>query len=177
MNVYYGYNFDRYSNNELYHYGVLGMRWGHRKAQLAYAGHQLLAKNAASAAKSRVYRNNKTAVSMYKAEQNRQNKLANQAKQRADAKKAEIDAYKQTPEHQAKVAKAKKAAKIGAAVAGTALAAYGAYKVSQFVKNKNKVQPFTPDQLRSMGIKTFEPDRIQIDRFEPERIKVNRARH
>lgn len=40
-------------------------------------------------------------------------------------------------QHEARNAKVKKAAKIGAAVAGTALAAYGAYKLSKFVKNKN----------------------------------------
>ena len=44
--------------------------------------------------------------------------------------------YKKTPEHQAKVAKAKKAAKIGAAVVGTALAAYGTYKLAQYTQNK-----------------------------------------
>lgn len=32
MNVYYGYNFDHYSTNELYHYGVPGMKWGVHKA-------------------------------------------------------------------------------------------------------------------------------------------------
>lgn len=46
---------------------------------------------------------------------------------------------KQTDEdlQKARRDKIKKAAKIGAAVAGTALAAYGAYKVTQLVKNKN----------------------------------------
>ena len=44
--------------------------------------------------------------------------------------------YKKTPEHQAKVAKAKKAAKVGAAVVGTALAAYGTYKLAQYTQNK-----------------------------------------
>lgn len=36
----------------------------------------------------------------------------------------------------ARKAKAKKAVKVGAAVAGATIAAYGAYKVSKFVKNK-----------------------------------------
>ena len=41
---------------------------------------------------------------------------------------------------QARKAKRKKALAIGAAVAGTALAAYGAYKVSKYVKNKRAEQ-------------------------------------
>ena len=59
----------------------------------------------------------------------------NQAKSAyKDAKKAE----RNTAEAKAhRVAKAKRAAKIGAAVAVTALAAYGAYKVNKYVKTKN----------------------------------------
>lgn len=50
------------------------------------------------------------------------------------AKKAE----RQSPEAKAeRIAKAKKAAKIGAAVAATALATYGAYKLNKYVKTKN----------------------------------------
>ena len=41
---------------------------------------------------------------------------------------------------QARKAKRKKALAIGAAVAGTALAAYGAYRVSKYVKNKRAEQ-------------------------------------
>lgn len=36
-----------------------------------------------------------------------------------------------------RITKVKKAAKIGAAVAGTALAAYGAYKLHKFIRDKN----------------------------------------
>lgn len=42
----------------------------------------------------------------------------------------------------AKKAKIKKAVKIGAAVAGTALAAYGTYKVSKFVGNKLQTKAY-----------------------------------
>lgn len=85
-----------YSNNaELYHYGVKGMKWGHRKAI----------------------------------------PIVTKIGRRASGSKPNLD-YKNTPEYQAKVARRKKALKIGATVAGTALAAYGTYKLAKYVQDK-----------------------------------------
>lgn len=70
--------------------------------------------------------------------------------------------YKKTPEHQAKVAKAKKAAKVGAAVVGTALAAYGTYKLAQYTQNKRnaaalkKAEDYVSKNfLTNVGTSTF----------------------
>lgn len=66
-------------------------------------------------------------------------------------------------------AKAKKVAKVGGVIALAALASYGAYKLSKnpqalqkgkdFLNYKilKKSKPFTPAELKKMGISTFEP--------------------
>lgn len=104
--------------NELYHYGVKGMKWGHRKR------YDPVGIASANRRGSSAYGNVNSSRDAYK--QARQQYRA--------AKKAE----RQTPEAKAeRIAKAKKAAKIGAAVAATALATYGAYKLNKYVKTKN----------------------------------------
>lgn len=95
MNVYYTGNGCFMTTDELYHYGVPGMKWGKRKAV--------------------------PAASTTKTGQNRA---------QADRNSPEAKA--------ARIAKAKKVAKIGAAVAGTALAAYGTYKLAKYVQGKRQ---------------------------------------
>ena len=75
------------TENELYHFGVKGMKWGVRRNRSFSKGNQ----------------------------------------KKASSNKSEA---------QARSEKIKKAAIIGTAVAGTALAAYGTYKVSKYLKEK-----------------------------------------
>ena len=95
---------------ELQHYGVKGMKWGHRKARLN------VGTSGTNHGKSQAYSNYKQAKQAYK-----------------DAKKAE----RQSPEAKAaRAEKAKKAAKIGAVAVGTVVATYGAYKLSKMMKER-----------------------------------------
>lgn len=87
----------QYETTELYHYGVPGMRWRHRKARPVTTGTgRRRGQQVQSASKS----NNQDA----------------QAKKKARLKKGLI---------------------IGGAVVGTALAAYGTYKLTKYCKDKN----------------------------------------
>ena len=107
------------NGGELCHYGIPGMKWGRRKARPEATGMGRFRSSRVTQAPS--------PRQAYKAQQQ-------QAKK---AYKEEMNAYKQTPEYKAqRIAKAKTAAKIGAAAAGTALAAYGVYKVAKYVQNE-----------------------------------------
>ena len=73
--------------------------------------------------------------------------------------------YEKSSNKQSKKMSTKKKIAIGAAVTAGALAAYGAYKLSKAnTKNRGK---FTKDQLKKMGIKTFD-----FDTFNYETSKV-----
>lgn len=139
-----------YYPDYLMHYGVKGMKWGHRR--YTNADGSLNAKGIKKYARAGYaqdsYNSNKTKLgkaydkltdahkyagdAMYGASSAKANK-ARAEKYVADKEAAK--AAKNTPE--AKAARRKEALKIGAAVAGTALTSYGVYKVSQAIKDKN----------------------------------------
>ena len=160
----YDYNYDYYNENELYHYGVPGMKWGVRRAGMnpavsasrqrmmsAKANYKAAKKgynkafNSAYGYSRRHWIGSNVKRSKHYGESNRrfveamnaankQNAAKSKYKQAKKDYKAEKKAARNTPEA---IARRKKAAKVGAAVAATGLAAYGAYKINKGVKNKH----------------------------------------
>lgn len=135
----------------LMHYGVKGMKWGVRRARMKEAKSNY--RKATDKAFSKYERDINSIEKGYKRGQTLTKKdQARESKAEADYNKAAAKAksdyksakqsikqeYKDsrsTPE--AKAARRKTAVKVGVAVAGTALAAYGAYKLHDFVREKN----------------------------------------
>ena len=140
-------------NDELYHFGVKGMKWGVRKKtpmsdvrsryvsakQAKRQAHKEYSKSFDKAySYSRNHYIGQFTNKKKKAESDRRwddayNKAEASRKATTEYKQAKKE-YKQSDEYKAKRAKA---IKIGAAAAGTALAAYGAYKVNKYMKEKN----------------------------------------
>lgn len=159
-----------YYDDYLEHHGILGQKWGVRrfenknghltaegkkrydgdkvteKEKHAFsakaAGWKALSKTQAMNAKVYDKLGNKSMANIQKTVSKQSNQLAEKAQKEADAKKAEKEAAKGekqglTPEQKKKIAIA------GAAVVGTALAAYGGYKLYQL--NKQATEGLSKD--------------------------------
>ena len=189
----------RQNPDELYHFGTKGMKWGVRKYQnsdgsLTPAGLKRYSDSGVSTAKAN-YKSAKKeynksfnkaynrAISGYspikkhrQANDERWKKVAQDAEKLRNAKseyKNAKKAYKQTDEYKAQRAeRRKKAIKVGAAVAGTALAAYGTYKVAKYVKDKRssaamkKAQQYLDENfLKKIGEANFTDPQKTIHYF------------
>lgn len=116
------------NNNELYHYGIPGMKWGHRK-NTSYNIEKQWYNDIKNAKKSRKDRDKKYAIT-------------SKQKYKSDIKKAnsnystKMKKYKNSEEYKNREAKKKKIVKTGAKIAAGALAAYGAYKLSKVATKK-----------------------------------------
>lgn len=148
-------------NDELYHYGIPGMRWGRRKS--GYITYRQASKNAKSAgdkaAKESLAKDKQTLKGIGSGRKALKN--ANAARKQAMKEsiardKAKNKEYKQTDEY--KKSRNKKIA-IGTAVVGTTLATYGAYKLHQkHVKEKAERTKKIVDGIIKLGSKAMASD-------------------
>lgn len=116
--------------DELYHHGIKGMKWGRRRWQnkdgsLTPAGRQRYGDDDGVYKKAVKKFTNSKIGSKYKLKDDPEDEL-----REVEGKPPK----ERTPEE--KAARRKKALKIGAAVVGTALATYGAYKLAAYTQNK-----------------------------------------
>ena len=134
-----------YLNGELYHHGIKGQRWGIRRFQ------------------------NKdgslTPEGRKRYDDDGDGTKANTTK-KSNSKKAQDE--NEVEAEAARKAKIKKAVKVGAAVAGTALAAYGAYKMYDlYTGRKDEVDPATGFRL----LKKDMSDMDHVNAINPGRIR------
>lgn len=165
--VYYVYtNAPRIRGDELYHYGVKGMRWGVRRYQNKDGSLTPAGKRRSINQEARQYRKE-----LYK-EHNFTRKLAKEESENWKKGQLEEAGLKDN----SLTDKQKKAIKIGAAVAGTALVAYGGYKLYKSGKLDGMIDKGSAklnELMKTSGsIKTAEVNRVNVPRTEVNRVNV-----
>lgn len=148
------------NENELYHYGVKGMKWGVRRNRSSFvstSGPRRLPGTYASDGNGWTAKAKRLPGAIVKKDgydKSRTPKgVASLTSQTSGKSKQKTAAN--TPEARAaRKEKLKKAAKVGAAVAGTALAAYGVYKVSKAISNKKQMKAAEAAVKKSLADKS-----------------------
>ena len=131
--------------DELYHHGVLGMRWGHRKSQhKTFNNRRLMSaykKQSADAADLRKHGYIKEADAVQK--------VANKSKAKAIASQQKYDAKQKN-----KLSKGQKVAIGAAAIAAVLAAGYGGYKLAKIHKEKVTNGKKVIEQLQRMSMES-----------------------
>ena len=164
------------NENELYHFGVKGMKWGVRRNRSNLGGNGSFRTRRLQRV---VNANNRDVKSLKSAGYNKEAAAVKAVgdKNRAKlAKSQSRDAARNTPEAKAaRKEKLKKAAKVGAAVAGTALAAYGAYKVSKVISNKKQMQAAEAAVKKSLADKNTLMNTVNAAKKNPNFSNASRG--
>lgn len=148
------------TENELYHFGVKGMKWGVRRNRSSFvptSGPKRLPGTYASDGNGWTAKAKRLPGAIVKKDgydKSRTHKgVASLTSQKSGKSKQKAAAN--TPGAKAaRKEKLKKAVKVGAAVAGTALAAYGAYKVSKAISNKKQMKAAEAAVKKSLADKS-----------------------
>ena len=169
------------TENELYHFGVKGMKWGVRRNRSSFvstSGPKRLPGTYASDGNGWTAKAKRLPGAIVKKDgydKRRTPKgVASLTSQKSGKSKQKVTAN--TPEAKAaRKEKLKKAAKVGAAVAGTALAAYGVYKVSKAISNKKQMQAAEAAVKKSLADKNTLMNTVNAAKKNPNFSNANRG--
>ena len=169
------------NENELYHFGVKGMKWGVRRNRSSFvstSGPKRLPGTYASDGNGWTAKAKRLPGAIVKKDgydKSRTPKgVASLTSQKSGKSKQKVTAN--TPEAKAaRKEKLKKAAKVGAAVAGTALAAYGVYKVSKAISNKKQMQAAEAAVKKSLADKNTLMNTVNSAKKNPNFSNANRG--
>ena len=169
------------NENELCHFGVKGMKWGVRRNRsnfVSTSGPKRLPGTYASDGNGWTAKAKRLPGAIVKKDgydKRRTPKgVASLTSQKSGKSKQKVTAN--TPEAQAaRKEKLKKAAKVGAAVAGTALAAYGVYKVSKAISNKKQMQAAEAAVKKSLADKNTLMNTVNAAKKNPNFSNANRG--
>lgn len=137
------YNYTQQSD-ELYHYGIPGMKWGQRKTNYAprrIRGHAgpgkyLTTKRQLAGDKKDLEILNKGGHLSVGLTKKRQEAYDKRDREHLENRISKNSQNKQNLTSKQKTDKRNKVIKVGAAAVGTALTAYGAYKVNKYIKSE-----------------------------------------